>query len=161
MRTLYRGASGEYDDCYLIGFDYDIIPMAFRNINEWLAALYLFPDYITEIPLTDNNDTVFDESMYKYIKIFLGISSENKIYPSIDYMLLKHKLGMRVPQDNTALIRKYCEANVPMVEQYLKGKTVAINQLMGTILKENKGMDPKQLRSDIEEFINTQWKQNV
>lgn len=182
---LYR-KNGEYDDYYLIGFDYEIIPLAFYDINEWLAALYLFPDYITEIPLSDNNKTSFDESTYYHIEYMLGLSvplpdqpnirvriytddavhwcgpyyANTKCSPSIDYLLLKNKLGMRFSKDNSELFSKVCESHKNVINEYLKGTTKAVNQLLGIILKDNKGIDPRTLKADLEAYINENYKKD-
>lgn len=185
MKELWRN-NGLYDDYYLISWDCDYKPLAFYDINEWLAACILFPDYITEIPLTDNNKTVFDESCYFYVEEMLGMktklpkqpnsihrhlsvsnihwcgpSDEYNVYePSIDFVMLKNKIHDRVPTDNSQLYRKYCDLNLSTVKQFLSGKDKVVNQLLGLILRDNKGYDPKVMKTELEKFIYNNYKKD-
>lgn len=143
---LYRAESQK--DLFLIGFSYDNVPIGYSDINEWLAAITLFPDYIIEIPISD---IVYEYDILKYQHYLENFSK-------VDYIILDKRLTNLVPKDNTDLLRKYCIAYKDMVEQYLSGKDRVINQLMGVILKENKGLDPKSLKIDLDVFINKEYR---
>ena len=48
------------------------------------------------------------------------------------------------------LVQKYLDENTAIVEQYKGGNLKVINQLLGKILKDNKSIDPKKLKSELE-----------
>lgn len=138
------------EDKYLIGHSYDNYPLSYYSINEWLAAITLFPDYYIETPKTDNYST-FDIDRYNDALVdFQEALLTDKI-------ILKNKLSMQIPKDNTAMLKNYCDNNITIVKQFLSGKDKIINSLLGIILKENKGIDPKSLLSELSDFIKSNY----
>lgn len=134
------------NDKYLIGHSYDNYPIAYYSINTWLAAITLFPDYYIETPKSDNYSTFNINEYQNALAAFQGALLADEI-------ILRNKLSMQVPKDNSVMLKRYCDNNITIVKQFLSGKDKIINSLLGIILKENKGTDPKSLLSELSAFI--------
>lgn len=137
-------------DKYLIGHSYDNYPISYYCINEWLAAITLFPNYYIETPINDNY-SIFDVNKYK------DAIQKFTCQKHPDVLILRHKLAMAIPKDNTLMLKKYCDSNINIVKQFLSGKDKIVNSLLGIILKENKGIDPKSLLEEIVTYINENY----
>lgn len=134
------------DDCYLISPSESLTPISFYDINHWIAAIRLFPDYITEIPLTENNSTFDPNKAEESLYAVIGSNGY-----TIEYLILRDKLAMVI--DDGSLIDKikdFIDNNQDMVKQYSNGNTKIVNSILGRFLKDNKGHDPQSVKTAIE-----------
>ena len=140
---LYRRSGDE--NKFLISHSVDNIPISFTDINDWLAAKHLFPDYIAEPPLDFHDGyTICD----------LEFSVTHFIQQQVDFIILRDKLSSLVPKDNTEVISSFMIANADLVKQYTPGNQKILNSLVGKFLKENKGYVPQEVKTKIENILN-------
>ncbi len=143
MTPLNR--TDETMDKWLIAFDYDHKPYVFDDIHEWALMCFLLckeDGYIFETPITDNL-SVWDIEKYNSLLINDGFM--------VTYYIILLKFAHLIKELNIAdLVQKYLDENTAIVEQYKGGNLKVINQLLGKILKDNKSIDPKKLKSELE-----------
>lgn len=143
MEQLYRTA--DMANKFLISPSYKHMPVSFTDINDWLAAKHLFPEYIAEMPIGPHCDDTI---------IPLDVSVDFFIKQKVDYIILRDKLSTII--DDGSLSNKlsdFVDNNNDMVKQYLNGNGKIVNSLLGRFLKDNKGYDPQQVKELIEKIL--------
>ena len=135
-----------YSDSYAISPSENITPLFFNNVNHWLAAITLFPDYIIELPIEDNNSQFNEEEYNKFIKEFIK---------SADYIILEYQLGLALVGNLSELILPIIHDNMDIVTQYKNGNIKIINSLIGKVLKSQKGLDPNSIKEELLKIVET------
>lgn len=135
-----------YSNSYAISSNENITPLFFNNVNHWLAAITLFPDYIIELPIEDNNSQFNEEEYNKFIKEFIK---------SADYIILEYQLGLALVGNLSELILPIIHANMDIVTQYKNGNIKIINSLIGKVLKSQKGLDPNSIKEELLKIVET------
>lgn len=145
VEKLYRRTGTEHK--FLISPSYDHIPVALTDINDWLAAKHLFPEYIAELPVDFHDGHTI---------LPLDISVTHFKNQMVDFIILRDKLNSLVPKDNTDTIKKFLEINSELAKQYTPGNQKILNSLVGKFLKENKGYVPQDVKSSIEKELDNE-----
>ena len=120
--------------------------MFFNNVNHWLVAITLFPDYIIELPIEDNNSQFNEEEYNNFIKKFIN---------SADYIILEYQLASIIIEDLSKLLLPIIHANMDIVTQYKNGNIKIINSLIGKVLKKKKGLDPNSVKAELLKIVET------
>lgn len=130
---------------YLIAKSKNKVPLAYADFNEFLVALTFFPDYEFEVPVSDNNHSVFDKERYEaYFKEFPG---------SISYIILKNDFNNSIVEDFSAMLLPIIAENASLCEQYRNGNEKALNALMGKVLKIDKTISPVKVKEELIKLI--------
>ena len=135
-----------YSNSYAISPNENITPLFFNNVNHWLVAITLFPDYIIELPIEDNDSQFNEEEYNKFIKEFIN---------SPDYIILEHQIGLALVGNLSELLLPIIHANMDIVTQYKNGNIKIINSLIGKVLKSQKGLDPNSIKSELLKIVET------
>ena len=139
--------TNETMDKWLIAFDYDHKPYPFDDIHEWVLMCFLLCNedgYIFETPVI-YNDSLSGWDIEKYNSL---LKNDGLM---VTYYIILLKFAHLIKEiDINDLIKKYLDENAVIVEQYKNGNLKVINQLLGKILKDNKSIDPKKLKAELE-----------
>ncbi len=124
-----------------------------ETISRWLANVLKKELNYRDIKFKDSKVTINDlKKLFKEIDYLSDPAIKMIIRFMVDgktFEESKKELGLDKQVDIDSLVDKVIKSNEKAVKDYLEGNDKAINFMIGMILREHKGIDPKEIRERI------------